>query len=234
LESSPEKQNPRRLVQTVTAELRDIILASEPDALIGSLGDLARRLEVGVVTVQQAARVLEHEGLLEVRRGPGGGYYGRRPTEAALERSVAAYLRVHPAGFQELFQMMSLLVCEVVPLAARDSDAAFRRKLEALRHRICESRTIEEQVTVEQELHDLLFQMTDQPLMSLLGRVTSSAYKAHPARSMVLDATGIEAWRRGRLRIVDAILQGDADLAQFEANRFRRDLLERLRRLQHP
>jgi DNA-binding IscR family transcriptional regulator len=36
------------------------------------------------VTVQQAARVLEHEGLLAVRRGPGGGYYGTRPDEAAL------------------------------------------------------------------------------------------------------------------------------------------------------
>src|ERR1700716_3569120 len=85
----------RQLVQAAAAKLRDVILAREPGTQIGSLNEVAELLGVGIVTVQQAARVLEHEGLLAVRRGPGGGYYGTRPDEAALERAFAAYLRVH-------------------------------------------------------------------------------------------------------------------------------------------
>src|SRR3974377_1146477 len=91
----------RQLVQTTASRLRDLILACAPDTQIGSLNEIAQRLGVGIVTVQQAARILEHEGLLAVRRGPGGGYYGTRPDEAALERSVAAYLRGHGSALGE-------------------------------------------------------------------------------------------------------------------------------------
>ncbi len=105
----------RQLVQATAAKLRELILSREPGAQIGSLNEVAQLLDVGIVTVQQAARILEHEGLLAVRRGPGGGYYGTRPDEAALERSIAAYLRVHGFGHRESQQMLSLLDCEIVP-----------------------------------------------------------------------------------------------------------------------
>src|SRR3546814_1757416 len=72
-----------------------MILDCEPDTQIGSLPEIAQTLGVGIVTVQQAARILEHEGLLAVRRGPGGGYYGKRPDAGALQRALAAYMRVH-------------------------------------------------------------------------------------------------------------------------------------------
>ena len=67
------------------------ILASEPNAPLGSLREMSKSLGVGIVTIQQAARVLEHEGLLKVRRGPGGGYYGTRPDEAALGRLISGF-----------------------------------------------------------------------------------------------------------------------------------------------
>lgn len=220
----------RRLVPATAARLRDLILAAAPDVQIGSLTDLARRLGVGVVTVQQAARILEHEGLLQVRRGPGGGYYGKRPTEASLERSIAAYLRVDSARFRELFEMMSLLECELAPAAARSEDAGRRAALERVLDLLAHSDTIEGQLAVEEALHDVLFHMADQPLMGLLGRVTMRVYMARPAPSMFLDPGGIDAWRRGRCRIVEAILAGDGELARFETERYRQDLLQRLRR----
>src|SRR5688500_2808929 len=83
----------RKLVPATAERLREMVFALPGGEQIGSLNDLSTRLGVGIVTMQQAARILEHEGLLEVRRGPGGGYYGRRPDEETLERSLAAYMR---------------------------------------------------------------------------------------------------------------------------------------------
>jgi GntR family transcriptional repressor for pyruvate dehydrogenase complex len=80
----------QRLVSTTAEKMRDLILEREPDAFIGSLPELAKLLDVGITTVQQAARVLEHEGILAVRRGPGGGYFGQRPDADALERSLVS------------------------------------------------------------------------------------------------------------------------------------------------
>lgn len=221
----------RGLVSATAARLRDLILAAEPDAQIGALTDLARRLGVGVVTVQQAARILEHEGLLQVRRGPGGGYYGKRPTEASLERSIAAYLRMDATRFRELFEITSLLECELAPAAARSGDQSLREGLEGVLVKLTHSETIEQQLAAEEALHAVLFRMTERPLMGLLGRVTIGVFIANPAPSMFLDPTGIEAWREGRRRIVRAILAGDDELARFETVRYREDLLERLNQL---
>lgn len=226
--SSSPKLDRRSLVQATAASLRDLIFSAEPDACIGSLGDLARQLGVGVVTVQQVARILEHEGLLEVRRGPGGGYYGRRPTEASLERSIAAYLQMDSSRFYEIFEMMSLLECELAPAAVRCEDPALRAQVSSVRTLLQQADTVEKQVAVEEALHDVLFRMVDKPLMSLLGRVTVEAYRANPASAMFLDDEGVEAWRDGRLRILHAILVQDEELARFEARRYRDTLLERL------
>src|SRR5689334_15151938 len=89
------KQTRARLVQDTATSMRELILAREPGACIGSLRELANTLGVGIVTIQQAARVLEHEGLLAVRRGQNGGYYGMRPDEAALARAMSGFLLVH-------------------------------------------------------------------------------------------------------------------------------------------
>ena len=40
---------------------------------------------------------------------------------------------------------------------------------------------------------------------------------------------GAAAWKMGRRRILQAILQRDEELARFEAERYRKDLLTRLR-----
>src|SRR5690349_8699124 len=181
-------RGPRNLVRATAAKLRELILAREPGAQIGSLNEVSDLLGVGVVTVQQAARILEHEGLLQVRRGPGGGYYGKRPTEASLERSIAGYLRVDSARFRELFEITSLLECELAPAAARSEDAGLRMALGRVLDLLARSETIDGQLAVEEALHDVLFRMADQPLMGMLGRVTISVYKASPAPSMFLDA----------------------------------------------
>jgi DNA-binding FadR family transcriptional regulator len=228
-EPKPER---RRLVQGAADRLRAMILACAPGVQIGGLADLAQQLGVGVVTVQQAARVLEHEGLLEVRRGPGGGYYGRRPTEAALERSVTAYLRIDGARYHEIFEIMSLLECELAPAAARSPDEDLREQLREALAQLDESDAVERQVAVEEVVYSVLFRMVDQPLISLLGRVTVQAYRANPHASMLLDAEGVAAWRAGRRRVLEAILTSDEDLARFEAGRYREDMLGRLRSAQ--
>jgi len=215
-------------VQATAARLRERILQAEPDTLLGSLTELSQGLGVGVVTLQQAARILEHEGLLQVRRGPGGGYYGKRPTEAMLERSIAAYLQVDAARFHELFEMFSLLECELAPAAARSEDEALRAGLQEVLARLDRSDTIPAQLAAEAALHEVLFRMADHPLMGLLGRVTMSVFSADPAPEMFLDPEGIAAWRDGRRRTVEAILARDEELARFEAVRFRGELLERL------
>lgn len=137
------KTQRRQLVKAAAAQLRDLILSREPGTNIGSLKEVAQMLGVGIVTVQQAARILEHEGLLTVRRGPGGGYYGTRPDDAALERAFETYWRVHGFGYRESQEMLALLDCEIVPQAARCRDESLMQAMRELSERVAHCDTPE-------------------------------------------------------------------------------------------
>lgn len=215
----------RNLVANAVERLRERIFAQAPGDLIGSLPELARALGVGIVTVQQAARILEHEGLLDVRRGPGGGYYGARPDAAALERSLAAYMRSQPASWQESLDMTSLLFNELCAAAAGCRAPALLAELRDFARRVPEAASMEDVARGELEFQDLLFRMVQRPLFELLTRVTLRFSTSQAHDGVYRGALGLEVWIAGRRLIIDAILRHDEALARFEANRNNREVI---------
>lgn len=210
----------RQPVQKVAEALRERIFSSSPGEHIGSLHELARSLGVGIVTVQQAARILEHEGLLDVRRGPSGGYFGRRPDMAALERAISAYLRSEPASLGEVLDMTSLLFNELCAAAARCEDAAQHEELRRIASAIggCDS---EAGIgALEEALQDQLFRMVNRPFFQLITHIAlGMAASEFGHRSGLAINFGLERWRDSRRVIIDAILRRDPLLARFEADR---------------
>lgn len=218
--------SPRKgLVPDTTARLRELIFACPAGDRLGSLPDLARELGVGVVTVQQAARVLEHEGLLEVRRGPGGGYYASRPDAADLERALASWMRSQPASWQEALDMTSLLFNELCAAAAGCVDRERQEALRSFAARLPDCREPMDMGVLEEEFQDLLFRMVDRPLFELLTRVTLRFSAMQPGEPAGGGLISVEQWVAGRRRIIDAILRQDVALARFEADRSNRQVL---------
>ncbi len=233
--TTPPPNDRRRPVQDTAAKLRDLVFECPPDTRIGALPELARTLGVGIVTVQQAARILEHEGLLEVRRGPGGGYYGRRPDASALERSMGAFMRMHPASFGEVLDITSLLFTELVAAACTCRDEDLHTALRTLQRRIVTCTSETETMAFETELQDLLFRMVERPLFEVLTRVTLSFSGARRVPIFRKDSADRAWWHEGRQRIIAAILANDAELARFEADRGnRRMVLRHVKALREP
>src|SRR5690606_19119060 len=152
-----EKPPKSRLVANVADRLRDLILAQPPDAHLGSLTEVAAELDVGIVTVQQAARILEHEGLLAVKRGPGGGYYGVRPDHAAIERAFATYMRVYEIGYREAFELTVLLDCDIIRAASMVLSAAPSAKISALLVQLDNCSTPADRIRFEVDFRETLF-----------------------------------------------------------------------------
>ncbi len=222
----PEKKSVgNRLVAESADRLRDLVLARPAGEQIGSLNDVASKLGVGIVTVQQAARILEHEGLLEVKRGPGGGYYGTRPDHAAIERAFATYMRVHDIGYREAFELTLLLDCDIICAAARHLDEAGATTLETLVEQLEGTRTPDDRIRFEVDFRETLFAAFQRPLLELLSRVAMQLYRSQADPAQFAAAVPLKEWKLGRRRILDAILKRDEELANFEAHRFRRQVL---------
>lgn len=218
---SSKKQPKSSLVAEVADRLRELVLAKPPGAQIGSLTEVVAELGVGLVTVQQAARILEHEGLLSVRRGPGGGYYGTRPDDAAIERAFATYMRIHDIGYREAFELAVLLDCEIIQTAARSLQGTQSAPIAGLIAQLENCHTAHECIQFEADFRETLLRLFERPLLELLARVAMQLYKTQSDPELFVTANALADWKRGRLAILQAIAQGDEELAAFEANRFR-------------
>jgi len=215
------------LVQASAEQLRKMIFKAEPGERIGSLRSIAETLGVGIVTVQQAARVLEHEGLLDVRRGPGGGYYGNRPDARTLERSLDAYLRTEPASWEEVLDLTSLLFNELAAAAAMCTDQELQSNLRDVLSSIDHCTDASMLGLLEEDFQDALFLMVDRPLFKLLTQMALRFSEDRAGDERYQGLFDLGTWSGGRRRIIGAILDNDPELARFEANRNNRIVIQK-------
>ncbi|WP_345416923.1 hypothetical protein [Halioxenophilus aromaticivorans] len=218
---SKAKNQDSRLVAETIEKLRELVFASDPDTFLGSMNDVAKQLGVGIVTTQQATRILEHEGLLAIKRGPGGGYYGIRPNDEALERSFSAFMRSHNIDYTEAFETTVSLDCDLVQAAAELPAAITQTKINDLLNTIELCENAEDCIQFEVAFRGTLFDLVDKPLLQLLARVAMQQYKASPQHGLFDGQFDLTLWRVGRKRILRAILAQDSELAYFEAQRYR-------------
>jgi GntR family transcriptional repressor for pyruvate dehydrogenase complex len=209
-------------VSEAAKKLREIILAKGDGAYLGSREELVRTLEVGHVTLQQAARLLERERLLVVRRGPNGGYFARWPDEAGVEEAIAIYLRVKNAGFPQALVISNALLIEMAKLAAQSSDEVGRAEMAALRDRITSADLSDprELFRIEDVFGDAIFKLANNPLGELILLVTRRLYFEGGAKSLLWTLSDVEAWRNSRLNIINAILDHDEQMVDLITRRF--------------
>ena len=76
---------------------------------LGAERDLVNSFQASRATVREALRILEAEGYVTVRRGPGGGVFVRRPTPDDLVGHLSAHFDLAGATRLEIAAAASLL-----------------------------------------------------------------------------------------------------------------------------
>jgi len=214
-------------VTAAAAKLREIILQRGDGAYLGSQEDLIRLLEVGRVTLQQTARLLERERLLFVRRGVRGGYFARSPDEGGVAEAVGAYLRARHSGHREAFPVAGVLNMEMARLAARSHDEAGRAALREVGAQI--EAAVFTGAPGELAALDLahvkaVCRLAANPLGELMILVTRRLIADGEAAGAGRTLEDCEAWRRDRLNIIRAILARDEDFAELLSRQLHRRL----------
>jgi GntR family transcriptional repressor for pyruvate dehydrogenase complex len=112
--------------------IAEAILAHEGDEeewLLGSEDDLMQQVGVGRPTIRQAARLLEQQQLLVVKRGLHGGLFGRRPSSEGVTVMARVFLKSERTTFRQLLQAELVFGPACAELAAAAGDDAARQAL---------------------------------------------------------------------------------------------------------
>lgn len=218
----------------VADKLRTMILSQEDGAFLGSEDSLTQRLAASAPTMRQAARLLEREGLLRVKRGMGGGYFGVRPTYGSVETRVSEHLNTLHVPLQEVATVASVLWVEAVTQAARvRNDISigiadrFRRKIDALTP-TCVFHDVSE---VELATRSVIFGLIEKPYFELIFRINSAFRTGASPLPATLNgseehALFVERWKAAKNLELHAIAVGNPEVAGSAA-RHQREIWDR-------
>lgn len=103
----------------VAQKIRSVALSVEPGEYLGSEEKFSRKFGVTGPTLRQAIRLLEHEGVIRIKRGLGGGYFADRPDAKVISGIAASYLRSNLQSIDEIGLVLQHMLPLVIRLALR-------------------------------------------------------------------------------------------------------------------
>lgn len=105
----------------------------EPGQTFATEAELLQQFDVSRPTLREGIRILESQGVLEQRPGPGGGLVVRRPSLDLLAHSVSVYLRFNDVPFVTVLQAREVIEPALAAEAAVEgTDDDFREMEESI------------------------------------------------------------------------------------------------------
>ncbi len=205
--------------------LRSVALEAAEGEFLGSEDDLIARIGAARVTMRQAARLLEREGLLRTRRGINGGYFAARPNSEMVESVVCTYLDTLGLDGRHTGAVTTALWAQVLREAASAPPEARAEVVERLR-RLVEEIDPYAAISVlgraEIEIRTQMFELIDGAYIELMFRINAAFSRAQSKDTEDHTEVGfrhvfVAQWKNAKLMELGAIAAGDPTLAMMAA-----------------
>ncbi|GLY24145.1 FCD domain-containing protein [Micromonospora sp. NBRC 101691] len=166
-------------------------------------------------TLREALRILENNGLVQVRPGRGGGPVVGAAKPHTFGRTLALFLQMDRTPFGELVEARLIMEPMMARLAAERRDPARLRELaESMReHQSLEGRDERDYLPVLQRFHGVLAGVSGNGVLDLFGRALTEIY----TERIVAAERRPERWvevRQEHQAVAEAIVAGDGALAE--------------------
>ena len=166
--------------------VRDIVdRGLQPDDTLPSEAQMLQQYGVSRESLREGLRLLEVQGLINIRRGPTGGPVVGYVDPANLGRTTSLYLHMSGCTYGELFEAWSFGEAFLAERGARQADADRRR--DAMRPFLAgfdehlHDEDLAEYVAAHSSFHGVLGQLADNRALALTLRVYGLIVSHHMA-----------------------------------------------------
>jgi DNA-binding FadR family transcriptional regulator len=195
---------------------------------LGSETDLLERFDVSRAVLREAIRLLEHQGVARMGKGPSGGLVVTAPDATAVAEAAALYCEFRGVDISQVYESRAALELTCVEIVARNINEA---KIKALRTALEDgvvSGDAKQLAVSGHGLHVLIAHLTGNPTLELfvssLVELTAR-YTAETPNSECISpisrtgADDMNAAAHAHRGIIEAIVAGDAALARHRMDR---------------
>lgn len=207
------------LASRTARALADLSLAAAPGDHLGAEDDLIRRFGISRPTLRQAAKLVERDRLISIRRGIKGGYFADRPDARDAIQSLARFLRLKGATLGDVIQVTRPVSEESAVAAATRRGEADVARLRAFVATIDDRDTPRDLITGEVELARLIAGMSGNPVVELVMEIGYSFGLDEEGSDLYADPDRRARTRAMQRSLCQAIIDGDPEVARLMVNR---------------
>ncbi len=225
--STPEPRTapkpPTKRTRQVAGHLKSYIVEQglRPGDRLPGEAELMQLLDRSKGTVREAMRILEAEGLLRTRTGPGGGVFVSDVPEPRAAGLLANYFYFRDLSIDDLYQIRIQLEPELAAAVAGRLDAATIARFRAAAHAFDQPPATPEEERAQHvaslDFHRELAAQCDNPLLSFLVRFVAQMLSYVTVTRHLYLPHNRELWERGQeyhARLLDALEAGEAEAAR--------------------
>ena len=155
--------------------------------------------------LRQAVRLLEHQGLVRMRRGPGGGLGVQQPSATIVVKAVGVHVFRRGIDLHQLYEARRVVEGAAAELAASRLDESGLGQLQDL---------LAEDGGRSDRLHRMLGRMAGNPVLRLFVDVFSRLTDLYDDDSGLATADSTAASQAQHAEVAEAVLAGNGGLAR--------------------
>jgi len=183
--------------------------------------EMIARFAMSKGTIREAMRILEAQGLIETRTGPGGGSFVGEVSAERARALLGNYFYFKDLSIRDIYQVRRALEPELAASLAGALDADALNDLETMINRYPEpAQTLDEereQHIASLQFHARLADHAENELLGFLIGFMAQILSDLTVYRQLYSPPNIELWKRGRtyqLELVEALRSGDSKKAR--------------------
>ncbi|MEC7644628.1 MAG: FCD domain-containing protein [Pseudomonadota bacterium] len=192
-----------------------------PGDKLPSESELMERYGHSKGTIRESMRILEAQGLLKTRTGPGGGSFVHEVSEARTRALLANYFYFRDLTIQDIYQLRKQLEPDLVySLAGKLSDDVLD-ELKSITDQYAEPPGDAEEDRRHHEIaltfHAKLAEQSENQLLGFIIRFMADTLSEVTTSRRLFEPTNRELWSKGReyqLRVLKALRAGNGQMAR--------------------
>lgn len=215
----PKRSRPAQVAEAIKSWVVEQGL-TPGDRLPGE-AELMARFGMAKGTIREAMRILEAQGLIKTRTGPGGGNFVHEVSRARAKALLGNYFYFKDLTIGDIYRLRLALEPELAASLAGTLDEDTLTRLEENISEYAEpSKTLEEEAAqhvASLRFHALLAEQSDNPLLGFIIDFMVNLLSDLTVHRHLYEPPNAELWRRGtdyQTRLVMALREGDAGAAR--------------------
>ncbi|MGD1877721.1 MAG: FadR/GntR family transcriptional regulator [Kiloniellaceae bacterium] len=218
---APKRRGRNRPVR-IADEIKDwiVVRGLQPGDRLPGERELIDRFQASKGTIREALRVLETQGLVRSRTGPGGGTFVEALSEANAMELLGNYFFFKNPTIGDIYALRRILEPELAAsIAGRLEDAAFKRLEQTMQIYLDPPQDLEEerrQRHAELDFHSILVDYCPNPVLAFMCRFLQSLLRDLTVCKRIYEQPIPDLRESGlsyQVRLLRALHRGDAAAA---------------------